>query len=75
MSKKLTLTVTIEDVTREVDRAAYVSAKTKQLVAFGYRTLTEQEVDAQITALLEHKKFGDGLTAIGMFMEDEIVVL
>lgn len=56
-----------------VDREAYVKAKTKQLREFGYPTLTEDETDAQVSALLDRKEFGKGLTVIGMFMEGEIV--
>lgn len=59
---------------KAVTRKVYVEAKTKQLRAFGYTTLTEKEVDEQITALLEKKSFGDGLTVIGMFMDGEIFV-
>lgn len=55
------------------DRAAYVKAKTKQLQEFGYPSLTEQEVDEQIDALLAGKKFGHGLTVIGMFMDKEVL--
>jgi len=59
---------------QEVPRKAYVKAKTKQLREFGYAALTEDEVNNQIDALLAKKPFGDGLTVIGMFMEDEVVV-
>lgn len=55
------------------DRAAYVKAKTKQMREFGYPDLTEAHVDEQITALLAGKKFGDGLTVIGMFMDKEVL--
>lgn len=58
---------------KEVPREAYVKAKTKQLRKFGYRTLTEDEVDKQIDALLGQKSLGDGLTVIGMFIKGEIV--
>lgn len=54
----------------EVSRKVYVEAKTKQLRAFGYSTLTAEAVDEQITAILEKKP----LTVVGMFMEDEIVL-
>lgn len=58
---------------QDVPRAAYVKAKTKQLVEFGYPSLTESETEKQVQAVLDGKKFGKGLTVIGMFMEDEIV--
>lgn len=56
------------------DRAKYVTTKTKQLIDFGYSSLTEKEVDEQIDALLAKKKFDEGLTIIGMFMQDEVQV-
>ena len=58
---------------QEVPREAYVKAKTKQLRAFGYNDLTEEHVNEQVDAVLAKKEFGDGLTVIGKFMEDEIV--
>lgn len=68
------LKVIINGKAGEVPRRVYVTAKTKNLRAFGYSGLTEADVDAQITALQEGKKFGKrGLTVIGKFMEDEIV--
>jgi hypothetical protein len=68
------LTIIICGTHREVPRDIYVTAKTKQLVEFGYPTLTEAEVDAQIDAVLDGKTHGNGLTVIGAFMKDEIVV-
>lgn len=73
MQEKEKLTVVIDYKEAVVPRAAYVKAKTKQLREFGYPELTEAEVDAQIDALLTNKKLGDGLTVIGMFMEDEVL--
>lgn len=67
------LRVKIEDREGLVPRKAYVEAKWKQMVEFGYSTLTLEEADAQVSALLEGKKFGDGLTVIGMFMQDEVL--
>lgn len=58
----------------EVPRAAYVKAKANQLREFGYPTLTDDELDKQITALMAGKKFGEGLTVIGMFMEGEVLL-
>lgn len=68
------LKISIDGVIRVVPRTAYVAAKTKQMVEFGYPNLTVKDVDAQVTALIEGKKFGDGLTVIGMFMQDEVVL-
>ncbi len=55
-------------------REEYVKAKTKQLREFGYTNLTTDEVDKQIDALITGKTFGKGLTVIGGFMQDEILV-
>lgn len=65
--------INIDGKKMDVERAAYVKAKTKQLREFGYSDLKESHVDEQITALLSGKEFGDGLTVIGVFMKDEIV--
>lgn len=70
-----TLRVQIDDrPITEVPREAYVKAKTKQLREFGYNDLTEEHVNEQVDAVLEGKKFGAGLTVIGVFMEGEIQV-
>lgn len=53
---------------KRVSRADYVRAKTRQLREFGYSNLTEDEVNTQITAILDGKL----LDVIGMFMKDEV---
>lgn len=58
----------------ECDRAAYVKAKTKQLREFGYPSLTEREVNEQIDCLIAGKTLGNGLTVIGKFMEEEVII-
>jgi hypothetical protein len=63
----------IDGKTVEAPRSRYAAAKLKQLREFGYPSLTRKEVDEQIDAVLTGKKFGEGLTVIGMFMQDEIV--
>lgn len=68
------ITVNINGKIGLVDRQAFVEAKTKQLIEFGYPSLTEKEVDGQIDALLAKKELGEGLTVIGMMMEDEIIL-
>lgn len=68
------ISVQIGDRTGKVNRADYVRAKTKDLREFGYAGLTEKDVDEQIDAILAGKKLGQGLTVIGKFMEDEIIV-
>jgi hypothetical protein len=70
----MNIKVKIEGVTGEVPREKYVKAKCKQLREFGYGNLTPLEVDEQITALLDRKEVGKGLTVIGVFMEEEVIV-
>lgn len=70
----LEIEVNIEGRHGMVDRAAYVTAKTKQLREFGYSGLQEHEVSDQIDALLAGKDIGSGLTVIGKFMEGEVIV-
>jgi hypothetical protein len=73
-SKDATLKVKLDGhPVKSVPRAAYVKAKHKQMVEFGYANLTEAEVDAQVDAVLAGLKFGKGLTVIGKFMEGEVV--
>lgn len=45
----------------------YISAKTKDLITFGYSDLTEKTVTEQ----LENIKIGKPLNIIGMFMKDD----
>lgn len=74
MKTTKTLIISIDGSPKsEVPRDKYVKAKTKQMREFGYPSLTEQECDNQITALLAGKEFGKGLTVIGMFMEGEVL--
>jgi hypothetical protein len=57
-----------------VPRADYVDAKTAQLREFGYDALTSEQVNEQISKLLEGKKtLAEGLTVIGKMMENEII--
>lgn len=58
---------------RVVPREAYVAAKTRQLVQFGYGRLTEETVNEQIDLLLTGKTLDSGLTVIGQFMEGEVL--
>lgn len=57
-----------------VDRKKYVHAKWQQMVEFGYTTLTEKTVEEQLDAVLAGKVFGTGLTVIGGFIKQEVVV-
>lgn len=66
--------INIEGKIMDVPREVYAKAKQKQMVEFGYAGLTIEETNKQIDAVLQGKKFGKGLTIIGKFMEDEIVI-
>lgn len=68
MNKYIILIDSDNDREGKVLRSVYVTAKTKQLVEFGYSTLTEEETDRQITKVFKKQK----LTIIGMFIKDEI---
>lgn len=52
-----------------VSKEKYVAAKTKDLVEYGYATLTEEEVSKQVDNVLS----GAELSIIGMFIEKDIV--
>ena len=67
------LRVDIEGKKGTVPRDVYVKAKTKQLREFGYPSLTEADVDAQVDAVLAGKEFGHGLTVIGVIMKGEVL--
>lgn len=66
------LRVTIDGKSVVCDRRHYVTAKTKQLREFGYPSLTEKEVDEQVSAVLAGKKLLEGLDVIGGFIKGEI---
>jgi len=68
-----TLRIKLEGREYTVPRKAYAIKKTAQLREFGYTSLTVDELEAQIDALMADKKLGDGLTVIGMFMEGEVL--
>lgn len=72
MPKEENLIITIDGKRVPCPRKQYVKAKTRQLKKFGYANLTEEEVDQQVTAVLEGKKLTKGLTVIGGFMQGEI---
>ena len=53
----------------KVSKAKYAELKTKDLIEFGYSTLTEKEVLEQVDKILK----GDtNLNVIGRFCEDDI---
>lgn len=59
----------------ELPIRTYAKAKAKALRDFGYPDVTEETVIEQIHAIRDKKKFGKGLTIIGMFVQDEIEIL
>lgn len=67
------LRIRYDNKEKTVSREDYERAKLRHLREFGYPKLTLAEVQEQIDALLAKKEFRDGLTVIGMFMEDEVV--
>lgn len=69
------LRIKLEGKEYVVPRKAYAIKKTKQLQEFGYPTLTVDELEEQIDALLAKKELGKGLTVVGMFMEGEVLEL
>lgn len=68
-----TLRIKLEGREHTVPRKAYAIKKVAQLREFGYSSLTVDELEEQIDALMADKKLGDGLTVIGMFMEGEVL--
>jgi len=67
--KKQYLKLSIDGRKLEATRESYVTAKTKALREFGYSNLTEQEVNDQITAIID----GKPTNVVGKFMEDEVL--
>ena len=53
----------------KVSKAMYVKLKTKDLIAFGYTSLTEKEVAAQVDKIVKGEK---ELSVIGMFCKDDL---
>jgi hypothetical protein len=53
---------------RIVYKEAYIVAKTKDLIDFGYTTLTKEEVSEQLEKVLNQEE----LSVIGHFIKDDI---
>lgn len=68
------LHVKLNGVSGWVNRQHFVEAKQKQFCEFGYTHITKDEVSEQIDRLIAKKRFSEGLTIIGLLMEDEITV-
>lgn len=54
----------------EISKRKYVELKTKDLIEFGYSTLTEKEVEEQVDKILNKQE----LSVIGRFCEDDISI-
>lgn len=55
---------------RTVSKKDYIEAKTKDLIEFGYTSLTEKEVEEQVEKVLQKGE----LTIIGHFCKGDIKV-
>ena len=49
----------------------YIRARTKDLIEFGYRELTEDDLAEQLSLYLAHKD--SELTVIGLFLDGEVI--
>lgn len=63
--------IKLDDRTVEVNIGDYVEAKTKDLIAFGYSTLTEESVLKSVRRILNKEKLVD---VIDHFVKDDIVL-
>lgn len=52
-----------------VDKEIYIIAKTKDLIEFGYKNLSESEVESQLDKVIK----GEEINIIGMFIQKDIV--
>ncbi len=65
------ININIDGKTIKVQACDYIEAKTKDLVAFGYSTLTEEQVTNSLRRILNKEKLVD---VIDHFMKDDIVL-
>lgn len=65
----MTIKIDLDGQIVTVEKEKYIAAKTKDLRAFGYSNLTNDEVRIQLEKILK----GEPLDIIGMFMEKDIV--
>ena len=65
----------MDGVEKQVTKEDYIEAKTKQMVEFGYRSLTEDHISQQLELVLAGKMtMAEGLTVIGMFIKQDVVM-
>lgn len=57
-----------------IARPEYVRGKTQELLKAGYSTVTEHQVDQQLTAIFQGGQLYKGLNVIGDLMKREIVL-
>lgn len=70
-----TIKIKRDDGIVTVAKADYIVAKTKQLIEFGYPDLAKSHVSDQLKLILSGKtRLDEGLTVIGKFMLDDIVL-
>lgn len=70
MSKKDTIWIHVEGTAKQVLKADYVKAKTKDLIQFGYTSLSEKEVSDALERALARK----GNDVITKFVEADLML-
>jgi len=72
---KALIRIRVDGVEKQVTKEDYIEAKTKQMVEFGYRSLTEDHISQQLELVLAGKMtMAEGLTVIGMFIKQDVVM-
>ena len=70
-----TIKIQRDDGIVTVAKSDYVTAKTKQLIQFGYDDLERSHVEEQLNLVLSGKtRLDEGLTVIGKMIIDDIVI-
>jgi len=67
--KQETIWISLDGHKKEVPKSAYITAKTKSLIEFGYTTLTEDEVSKGLDKALS----GNADEIISMFIEGDLL--
>lgn len=57
-----------------VDTEKYIKAKTAALQEFGYKSVAAADVREQLQHVLDGHDMNEGLTVIGMFLQNDIVL-
>ena len=70
-----TIKIKRDDGIVAVLKSDYITAKTKQLIEFGYNDLERSHVEEQVNLVLAGKaNMNEGLTVIGEMITDDIVL-